>query len=253
MLTAQRRGGIRGALVDAGFGVADRLQQRGLASLGARTRAVVARLSGDHYTIDVDGVTVRGSLIHHGRYLRVLTQQGLGSHLFQVGVFEQALSQGMLVVDCGAHIGLHTVLAADRVGPEGTVIALEPDPVNLDALRSNVEANGVADRVEIVEAAASDRPGSVRLHLDSNLDVSMRATSSIDPRGGFPGAVRDRVGGSDSLRSSVEVRGVTLDEVIGDRRVDVAKIDVEGAEAEVVRGMEKAVRRSRGSTVFIEC
>jgi FkbM family methyltransferase len=253
MLTARRSSGVRAALVDAAFGLADGLQRRGQASLAARTRVLIAALSGDHFSIDVDGVTLRGSLIHHGRYLRLLVERGLGSPLFHLGVFEQSLSTGMVVVDCGAHIGLHTVVAARRVGPEGRVIALEPDPVNVKALRANVEANGVADRVEVVEAAASDRPGSVRLHLDSNLDVSMRATSSIDPLGGFPGAVRDRAHGSDSLHSSVDVACVTLDDVIGERRVDVAKIDVEGAETEVLRGLANVLQRRPGPTLFIEC
>ncbi|MGH2961512.1 MAG: FkbM family methyltransferase [Solirubrobacterales bacterium] len=252
MLTARRRGGLRSGITDAGLGLADRLRRRGLTVLGARTRALTAALSGDRFWIEVDGVRVGGSLIHHGRYLRLLVQGGFGSPLFHLGVFERALSPGMVIVDCGAHIGLHTVLAARSVGSTGKVIALEPDPVNLRALHANVEANGLADRVEVVEAAASERPGSVRLHLDSSLDVSMRATGSIDPLGGFPNGVGDRVQGSDSLHSSIDVPCVTLDDVVGER-FDVAKIDVEGAEPEVLRGMAKALRRSRGATVFIEC
>jgi FkbM family methyltransferase len=176
------------ALADVGLGVAERLQRRGSTSLASRARAVTAALSGDRYAIEVDGVTVGGSVVHHGRYLRRMVRGGFRTPLSQLGVFAGALAPGMLVVDCGAHVGMHTVTAAKRVGPEGTVIALEPDPVNLKALRANVDANAVSDRVRIVEAAASDRPGSIRLHLDSNLDVSMRATSSIDPAAASPTA-----------------------------------------------------------------
>jgi FkbM family methyltransferase len=251
MLTARRGGGPRNGLIDTGLGLGERLQQRGFRRLAAQTRAVVSALSGGRFSVDVNGMTVGGSPRHHGRYLRLLLHGGFGSPLFQLNVFAEELSPGMVVVDCGAHIGLHTVLAAHRVGTEGRVIALEPDPVNLTVLRENLEKNAITDRVEVIEAAASDHPGLVRLHLDSNLDVSMRATSSIDPLGGFPGGVRQ---GSESLHSSVEVPCVKLDDVIGAQRVDVVKIDVEGAEAKVLRGMTKTLQRSgRALTMFIEC
>ncbi len=253
MRTASRARGPRVAIANAGLTASERLQDRGRSSLAARTRAAAAAISGDRYAIELDGIRIAGSLVHHGRYLRLAVEGGFGSTMSQLGLFEDTVEQGMLVVDCGAHIGMHTVVAAKRVGPEGTVIALEPDPVNLKALRVNVEANGVADRVEIVGAAAADRPGSARLHLDSNLDVSMRATSSVDPRGGFPDGARESRAGSEALRSSVEVRCVTLDDVLAGRSVDVAKFDVEGAEVEAVAGMRDSLARANAPTVFIEC
>ncbi len=65
-----------------------------------------------------------------------------------------------VVVDVGANVGVHTVLLARRV-TEGSVVAYEPDPRNAAALRSHVHMNGVADRVEVVEAAAGSEDGSV--------------------------------------------------------------------------------------------
>ena len=139
------------------------------------------------------------------------------------------------MLDCGAHVGLQTLFAARGVGPDGVVIAVEAAPPTAAALRENVSANGFEDRVEVVEAAATAEPGPVRLHLHPWLDRT---------------GVEDE--GSD-LGRIVEVPGLRLDDVLGERRYDVAKIDVEGAEAAAIAGLERGIARSPGATVFLEC
>ncbi len=115
------------------------------------------------------------------------------------------------------------------------MIAIEPAPANARALRANVESNGFADRVEVVEAAAAREDGAVRLHLNPWLDRSGLAE---------PG---------DGALPSVDVPGRALDEVMADRRFDVAKIDVEGAEALALAGFERSLARSPGAVVHLEC
>jgi FkbM family methyltransferase len=209
------------------------LGRLGLVPLTARARRLVARLTGDRFSVNlVNGATIGGSLIQHGTYLGWLSRGG--PYPFELELFTDAVGPGMQVVDCGAHIGLFSVLAARRVGPRGNVVALEPYEPNLDALRANLEDNGVADRVEVVDAAASDRSGAARLYLDRRWSTD----SSLSPRPGM---------------SPTEMRCVTLDEVLAGRPVDVAKIDVEGAETLVLRGMSETLARSPGAVVFIEC
>jgi FkbM family methyltransferase len=175
-----------------------------------------------------------GSLAHHGRYLEMLA--GGRYESLQLRLFQRALGPGKLVVDCGAHIGLYTLLAARGVGARGNVIALEPDQTNLRALRENVDANGFSDTVEVIAAAASDRAGMVPLYPFD--DQSFRLAGSLLFRSGA---------------ASTTVRSVTLDGVLGGRRIDVAKIDVEGVENLVISGATQALARSPGAVVFIEC
>lgn len=227
-----RRRGIRAAAIDAGFAATRRLASLGLWRLTYRARFLVARLTGDRHSIVVDGATISGSLIRHGPYLDRLARGAI--HPFQLELFASALAPGLLVVDCGAHIGVYTVLAARLVGSRGKVVAVEPHPPNIEALRANLDANGVADRVEVVDAAASDRSGSAPVYLDQRES----ALSSLSPRPGM---------------TPTEMSCVTLDDVLAGRSVDVAKVDVEGAETHVLRGMSKTLARSGGATLFIEC
>jgi FkbM family methyltransferase len=224
---------IRAGLVDTGFAVADRLEGVGLGRLTHAARRLVARAGIDEHTVEVHGVRVSGSLADHGTYLHSVS--GPVGRSFHLEVFAESIPPGATVVDCGAHIGLHTLVAARAVGEGGTVVSLEPVPQNARALRSNVEDNGFEGRVEVVEAAATRDPGSVRLHLHPWLD-----------RAGL-------IGAGDSSVDTIEVAGLPLDDALGDRRFDVAKIDVEGAEALALSGFERALARSSGATVFVEC
>ncbi len=224
---------IRGRVLKAGFTVADRLERHGFLPVTNRVRRMLGRFGSDQYEVDIDGLTVSGSLAEHGTYLRQIS--GSVVHPFQVGLFVDAIEPGAVVLDCGAHIGVLTLLAARAAGPEGKVIAVEPTPPNATALRRNISANGFDDRVELIEAAAAAEPGSAPLLIHFALDQS----GTVPP--------------PDREDHVIEVACVTLDEVMDGRGFDVAKIDIEGAEALAVAGLAETIARSAGSTVFLEC
>ena len=125
------------------------------------------------------------------------------------------------VVDLGAHVGYHTLVAAAAVGPTGRVTAVEANPDNAKLLRANVERAG-AMHVRVVHAAAWDTPGRVRLNVSDE--------NSGDHRVGG----RARLGG---------IRAVTVDSLVGDRRVDVVKSDLQGRDHVALRGMADTIRR----------
>jgi FkbM family methyltransferase len=225
--------GMRSAAIDSGFAIADRLERIGLAPVTHRVRKLVARIVRDHHQVDVDGLVIGGSLAAHGTYLRSLS--GPIARSYELEVFREVVEPGDTVLDCGAHLGLQTLVAGRVVGSEGTVIAVEAAPPTAAALRGNVAANGFEDRIEVVEAAAVAQPGPVRLHLDPWLDRAGVADSASEP---------DR---------TVDVPGVRLDDVLGERGFNVAKIDVEGGEAAAVAGLERGLARSPEATVFLEC
>ncbi|HSJ17153.1 MAG TPA: hypothetical protein VK920_03580 [Solirubrobacterales bacterium] len=75
---------------------------------------------------------------------------------FTAELFARSVSEGATVVDAGACLGFHTLLAARRVGPDGIVFALETDPEGFEAMRRNVRDNGLEDRVVPLPFSAAE-------------------------------------------------------------------------------------------------
>jgi FkbM family methyltransferase len=144
-----------------------------------------------------------------------------------------ALRPGMVVLDIGAHVGYYTLVAARAVGPSGKVHAFEPCAETLSLLRTNVRANGFAN-VEIHPFAAGSGDSKRTLHV----------TGSSDSHGLFPHPLTETV-------RTTEVRTVRAAQVI-QGRVDLVKIDVEGAEFEVLDGMRDLVSSEDPSVLVIE-
>lgn len=141
---------------------------------------------------------------------------------------------GATVLDVGANLGLYGLRAARRVGPTGRVIAFEADPDNARLLRQSVARNRLDNLVVRAEAVAA-AVGSVRLFI--------RPEHKGDSELGY-------LGGD---RPSVEVPATTLDAaLVGDQRVDLMKLDIQGAEALAIQGMEALVAASPELKVISE-
>ncbi len=148
-------------------------------------------------------------------------------------VMESCIRPGMVVIDVGANIGYLSLLAAKFVGPEGKVYALEPGRKNLESLRKNIENNGFGN-IEVLPCAAGATSGPREFHLygAGNLDSFY---------------VRPDL----SAPETVTVDTVRLDDVVK-CKVDFVKIDVEGAEIEVLRGMDNILASNEEIRLIIE-
>lgn len=149
-------------------------------------------------------------------------------------VFRAALKPGDVVVDVGANVGAHALLAAHLVGPHGRVHAVEASPFIHDRLCRNIEANG-AWNIRTYNLAATDAPGPVTvfLHDASNLGC----TTIVAAEATRLGAVREAV-----------VEGRPLGQIVPEADLLAArliKIDVEGAEWLVLRGLAPLLPRLR--------
>jgi FkbM family methyltransferase len=138
-------------------------------------------------------------------------------------VWRRALRGGTLFVDVGANVGTYTVWAAEH-GAE--VIALEPAADTFSLLKENIALNGY--RVTAVRAAAGDHCGTARF------------TVGLD------------AGNSLALDGAAVTELVTIDSLVGDRRVSGMKIDVEGHELDVLRGAVRALADQRIDLIQIE-
>jgi FkbM family methyltransferase len=181
-----------------------------------------------------------------GKYLMYAdtTDIGITPHLAMNGYWEswitlaiaQAVQPGWHCLDVGANHGYYTLLMADGCGPAGRVLAVEPNPDPARRLVLTVDVNGFASCVDLIEQAASDVDGErVQLFIDKNRGLN--ATLH---------------GGADPSRAEV-VETVTVDSLTRDwPHVDLIKIDVEGAEEAVWRGMTTTVESNPELTIILE-
>ena len=187
-----------------------------------------------------------------GRLLTPADDLGLTPELVAHGIYEPAfthylmktLKPGMRAVDVGANIGMYTVLMAGWVGTTGRVLAYEPSPDVLDFLRANVALNWASDRVTVRGVGVSSTPGQVTLYVTERF----MANSSLRK----PGEAYFADFPMDTVRE-VEVEVVTLDqdaESFG--HIDLVKIDVEGAECSVLKGMTSLLESGRIDRVCFE-
>ncbi|MGH2375262.1 MAG: FkbM family methyltransferase [bacterium] len=142
------------------------------------------------------------------------------------------LRQGSVFVDVGANIGYYSALAAAAVRPDGRVYAVEPSSRNLRFLVDNVQRNGLA-QVKVLASAAGSSRGKARLFKGGT-----GVTDSLIPPDAEPLGHED-------------VPIVPLDEMIGGR-IDLVKIDVEGAEIDVLNGMTRLIADSPGIDLIVE-
>ena len=147
-------------------------------------------------------------------------------------VLRRFLAPGSVFVDIGANVGWHTALASSVVGGVGQVYAIEPNPDNARLIAHTIERNGLSN-VHLVPIALGESTGF----------ASFR--SAIGSNGGFLN--HDE---RDSLDPSVTIVPTMRFDDLDIPRVDVVKIDVEGAEPIVFRGATETIERDHPVIVF---
>ncbi|MGI4745204.1 MAG: FkbM family methyltransferase [Janthinobacterium lividum] len=169
---------------------------------------------------------------------------GLAPHLMMDGYWEMPVTEaiirfvgsGMSVIDAGANHGYFTLLMADLVGGTGHVFAAEPNPRMMSLLEKSIEINGFRSRVtSVTEALSSESGHTITLHVPQD----------------FPQNASIKWNGNDQSEGHGTTT-LTIDELIGDRNVDFIKIDVEGAEEDVWKGMSSLIGRKKPLAILLE-
>ncbi len=180
---------------------------------------------------------------------RVATGRGKGLWLFLDPRYEQdyargdyelvvqnilmeRLSPGGVFYDVGAHIGFFSLIAARRVGPTGSVLAVEADPENAKRISDHVSRNAFS-QIEVISAAPWSQAGKLRFARSG--PQSSRNTGSVVELGGPVGC-----------KELIEQEAITLDSIfLNHRPPQIVKLDVEGAETEVLKGASKLFQEGR--------
>lgn len=153
------------------------------------------------------------------------------------------LKPGMTFVDIGANIGWFTLNAANIVGPSGRVISFEPRADTFAALNRTLEDNDYLAFCRAYNNAVGDAPGELMIGWNSHMG-NPGGTWLLSVQG-----LQDAFVNSGAAVQRTEV--VTLDSIVGDARVDLIKIDVEGAEL-LALGGAAGVLRNQHPTVLCE-
>jgi FkbM family methyltransferase len=151
--------------------------------------------------------------------------------------------KGDIVIDIGAHMGRYTIISSKRVGANGKVVAIEADPSNFEMLNSNIKLNQLTN-VTPLNYAVYSKETKIKLYLPE-VESGYTIYNTI---------MSNRARTEDKF---VEVNANTLDHLLqlkGIRQEEVnwIKIDVEGAEFEVLKGASNVLSKSKDIALLIE-
>lgn len=147
---------------------------------------------------------------------------------------EAIVKPGWICVDVGAHTGVITEMLAGWVGPSGHVFAFEAHPGNAEALSADLDAKALMNRVTVENLAISDGASDSLWLFAGRMGHSTEWNILGEDVDGVP------------TQREVEVPATSLDDYFTDEvQPDFVKIDVEGAEADVLAGMRRLLRESR--------
>ena len=152
--------------------------------------------------------------------------------------FHRLIKPADVVLDIGANIGQYTLLAAEKIGARGKVMAIEATPHIFERLQQHVKANGL-DNVLLMPCAVGAEEGTVSMKVIADDNDGMHHVSVTSGEAGTTEVPLRRV---DDL----------LAEFLPDRGVDVVKIDVEGWEEAVFAGAKWLFRQDAPPTIFFE-
>jgi FkbM family methyltransferase len=206
-----------------------------LADVFARIRPPVISAGADILVAEVAGmiVGVPGNEWRMAAYhaFRGVMEPGLTKY------FCTLVKPGTVVVDVGANVGIYTLLAAKLLEGTGKIYSFEPTPRIYEILRDNVQVNSFLELgiVQLHQVAVTDRSGKARLSIFNN-------------DSGHNTLFRD--GKADD---EIDVATTSLDEILATQeRVDIVKIDAEGAEPLIVRGMQQVIKRNPKIRILLE-
>ncbi|MBO4207724.1 FkbM family methyltransferase [Micromonospora echinofusca] len=207
----------------------------GGASLAARLDDHLTRHPVTATARTVDGIT----------FPELTTTDVIQRYLYLFGTWEphltawirRRLTPGDTFIDVGANIGYYSLLAARLVGPTGRVVAVEPSPHFTQILATAAHANRL-DNIRIVRAAASDVTDRITFYTPSTANLGN--TTQVQPRGSAVAAFQAEASPLPNLTTATELA-----------QARIIKIDAEGAEAAVIRGLAPSIDQLHPSVELV--
>jgi len=193
-----------------------------------------------------------------GRYVTIRTMRGPARGLrfrldlmnriepaFWFGTYDKSILQqlaeiiqpGWTIWDCGIYLGYHTNFFARCIGQSGQVIAVEPDPKNLERTHHNVRLNGFEEKVKFVHAAIGAPLGESDFIISNNTNSHLPGMYVGATKHGYRKTI-------EHIEKRIKVRCMSLDEAYTDLHMpkpDLVKLDIEGAEKDALKYLSRLI------------
>jgi len=191
-------------------------------------------------------ISIPESIVIMGNKIFLAEKSIVSAGLALNGIWEETetelvkklIKKNDLVVDIGANIGYFSLIFAKLVGPGGKVFSFEPELENLNLLKKNIEVNGYKN-VIIENTAISDSDGKTKLYLSKNDRGHHRISQSEKQN-----------------KNAVTVTKITLDQYFekktDSKKISFIKIDVEGSEIGVLKGMTSILQGNNNLKLLVE-
>jgi len=166
------------------------------------------------------------SISHYGKYEET-----------EAKIMEQKISKGEIVVDVGANIGIHTLNMAKIVGKTGKVFAFEPEVTNFEILKKNIKLNNYTN-IFVENKAVGEKNGIVTLYRSNHPGMHKIENKPLHSK--------------DELNVNI----ISLDNFFNENhmqnKIDFVKIDVEGFELNVLKGMKNILKHNKNIKILFE-
>jgi FkbM family methyltransferase len=215
----------------------ERLSHGGRATYVGNNRVLTKAVINDTvlgFLVQADDRLIVPHIIVHGDYESTLTSY-----------FATAISAGDHCLDVGANYGYYTCLMAG-IAHQGKTIGIEPDAAVFELLRDNICINSYEMLATALHAAVADAPGRLTLHRrvtrSGNTSITRLTEESVRWLG-------------EKAPESFEVDCLSIDDLLLSHfggRIDVMKVDVEGAEPLVFRGARQAIAANPQVKIVME-
>lgn len=201
----------------------------------AQLKYLFCRLKSKNGMIIVD---VQGS-----KMLLDLTDAGISRELAVDGIREPGstkeiiniLKKDDVVVEIGANIGYYALIESKIIGKKGKIYAIEPSAKNVKMLKKNIELNS-AQNIEVFELAIGDRNANEKMNISTHSN--------------WNSLVKQR---NKNVIAQIEVKVLTLDRfLIGKKMPDFIRMDVEGYEYNIIKGMKNMLKSKTPLKLFVE-
>jgi len=198
--------------------------------LRSKNGLVLRQIQGSKMYLDTSDPGISKELLFTGVHEELATK-----------VLQKEVSSGMTVIDIGANLGYYALLEASIVGEEGQVYALEPVPANFNILLKNIKVNGYTN-IKAYCKAVSSKSGTSTIALTdasnwgSMLDIKAQVVSEY---------MKQKM--HKLTRQIIEIDTVNLDDFVeqeGINQINLIRMDIEGYEVEVIKGMLKTLKNT---------
>lgn len=151
---------------------------------------------------------------------------------FEIHLFKRWVKQGNIVLDIGANIGFYSILFSRLVDKRGQVHCFEPEKLNYKHLK---ESTKNLKNIILNNLAVSNSNQPLKLYISKHLNVDHKIYQTED------------------WQSIYEVKSTTIDHYIKNRfKVDIAKIDIQGADFFALQGMKKTIVKNSNIVIMME-